>query len=601
MHPSIRALAAGLIALLSSVGCSVPPAIPLERDPSLAGLALTPERSLAAPLAVAPLNDATRGAAPAPWPTFTGWPAPWQLTGELVEAGALPPRDYEWRPPRAPVGDWERALASTLSWGLCGGRSVATLPPALADDAAARRVALAGAAEAAGAQLLVDVTVLDYRAAWCGRDGAWWWANLFLFYGPGIYPVVLIPDELYEVALRVRVEVVHARTGTPLAGRELLVRSERSLNDAQRGWSLSGLLFLYPFTLDDDALREVEAALRPHAQVALTREVLLWLREELPPRLAEPRVLDLLERGDPARARTAALVIGADGPPRQAADRPAPLAAAEADARAVAAALRERGLGRHVRLLLREQATPAAIRAALRELGQTLLGSDRLLVHYAGFGRTDLEGAPALVLDGEPLPLTELERAVAEAVPAETSVTFVLDASFGGRGGRTYPGGSPPEKEVLAPLWEGHPRWVVLAASAAHQPALEHEEHGLLTTALLEWPAADRSRDGAVTALELAWHLRARVTELALTRRARQTVTLRGKAYDVPVLSTAPPTPELVSPRVEHVPWPAEELPASDPLARPEEDGAGPDDERAPPAESERVPPGRRAALERAR
>ncbi len=291
--------------------------------------------------------------------------------------------------------------------------------------------------------------------------------------------------------------------------------------------------------------------------------MLQWLREELPPRLAEPRVLDLLERGDPARARTAALVIGADGPPRLAADRPAPLAAAEADARAVAAALRERGLGRHVRLLLGEEATPTAIRAALRELGRPLLASDRLLVYYAGFGRTDLEGAPALVLDGEPLPLSELARAVAEAAPAEASVTFVLDASFGGRGGRTYPGGIPPEKELLAPLWEGHPSWVVLAASAAPQPALEHEEHGLLTTALLDWPAADRSRDGEVTALELAWHLRGRVKELAKGVRAQQTVTLRGKAYDAPLLPVTaaaagalPPAEGLVGPEPPRDPEP---------------------------------------------
>ena len=49
----------------------------------------------------------------------------------------------------------------------------------------------------------------------------------------------------------------------------------------------------------------------------------------------------------------------------------------------------------------------------------------------------------------------------------------LLDTSFGGLGGRTYPGGSRPDAtSYLGALWQGRPGWQVLAASGARRAAL---------------------------------------------------------------------------------------------------------------------------------
>ncbi|MEZ6187956.1 MAG: hypothetical protein R3F62_23475 [Planctomycetota bacterium] len=108
-------------------------------------------------------------------------------------------------------------------------------------------------------------------------------------------PVVLIADEVYEVGLAARVSVVHVGSGRALLERDFVVSHRRALNDPERGWSVSGLLFLYPYTLDADAYADVREALWPHAQEALALEVLTWLREALPPRLAEADALELRE------------------------------------------------------------------------------------------------------------------------------------------------------------------------------------------------------------------------------------------------------------------------------------------------------------------
>ncbi len=176
------------------------------------------------------------------------------------------------------------------------------------------------------------------------------------------------------MALRASVAVVHARSGRALLERTFVARDEQALNDPQRGWDLGGFFFLHPYTLDDDDLAYVYEALYPHAEKDLERQVTAWLRDALPARLREPAVRALIDQGDPALARTFALVVGADGPQVRSLDRPPPLAAAERDAAEVARLLGASGEVAAERLvrLTGPEATVAAAKADFLAFIQTV-------------------------------------------------------------------------------------------------------------------------------------------------------------------------------------------------------------------------------------
>lgn len=526
----VEFVAAAALAL-ASTACSVAPAVPVELAPDTRDLALGPEDRLDLTIAVAHVQVGSNAQRDAN--AYGTWPGPSDLTTGVTGPPPLPEREYSSRLPFTESETLQRRISEVTSWLLCGGHPAPILAPPSDPSPSAVRAA----AEAAGADLLLELTVLDYQAAWVERD-TWWWPNFLLFYGPGLIPVVLIPDERYEVAIRAQVELVHVRTGRRIAGRGFVSTVERALNDPQRGWSLSGLLFLYPWFLDDGDFEEVEAALRPHATEALLADVAPWLRTALPAALRQPRVAELVSQGDAAQARTYALVVGASRPADDDVVGVPPQPIFDLDVRALNDRLRIGGIQQpHHRTLVGRTATRADVIEALADLGRHMLGHDRLVVYYAGYGQTDAYGHPSLTLDGLPMTLRELASAVAHNVPAESLVLFLLDTSFGGATGRTLPGGRPPDPDgLLEPLWLGHPRWVVLAATAPDQPAplKGSRGHSPFAAALVDSTRADQNGDERLSPLELA-----RWCDQHLTAEGHdQRVTLRGQQRRAPVLRT---------------------------------------------------------------
>ncbi|MCA8922464.1 MAG: hypothetical protein KDD82_11685 [Planctomycetes bacterium] len=202
----------------------------------------------------------------------------------------LAERPNRWSAPPSAAGLVGARLTRVCSWAFSREPVVSLVVSA--DDPGDLQARLLELAADERAELLIHVDLLEQQVAWVRRDGAWWWANFVLFYGPGLLPVVMIADEVYEVGLHARVSVIHLESGRPLLAREFTAVHERSLNDSERGWSLSGFFFLYPYTLSGDDYEDVRDALLPHALKELELQVVRWLEEELPPRLRgdEPEV-----------------------------------------------------------------------------------------------------------------------------------------------------------------------------------------------------------------------------------------------------------------------------------------------------------------------
>ncbi len=383
---------------------------------------------------------------------------------------------------------------------------------------------LLGEAEREGGDLLLEVEVGQSRAAWVDRDGASWWLDAIALYGFGIPTGIFVSDELYEVALPFRARVTHVRSGRELLARSFVARDERSLTDGEAGWTLGGFFQLRPWTLDDADLASVHEALWPHVQKDLERQLSEWLTRELPPRVGSPGGAELLATGDPARARTWAIVAGAPGPAQTSLDRPPPIPGASVDAEAFAKALydggevvepagRDRGPAAapapsRLTLLRDARASRTSLLAALTALRGKVLGSDRLVVYYAGQGLFDIAGRAALLLDGDTLTIEELAGAIAAAAP-RAEVVIVLDTSFAGSAGRSHPAAQVSEPELaLRPLQRA--RWQVLAAAGPKESAQEGAAPGgALTTWLVHGVQgpADADGDGAVTMGEAERHL----------------------------------------------------------------------------------------------
>lgn len=504
-----------LVAVLGAIGCSIDPPVPLERDPEHRALA----RAIPHRLALAPVTRSYLEGRPGrTWPTLGA--------GSDRRAPRWASREYTWT---APV-DAKRLrsrFARVLGWAFQ--REGRVLPLAGGAEAAALR----SAAEALHADLLIDIDVTGCRASWVERDGLAWWGNFALFYGLGI-PIPFIADEVYEVELRARVGVVHVRSGRRILDRRFRVTERRSLNEPERGWTLSGFLFLYPYLLDEDDFGDVQAALYPHAQKQLELAVVRWLATALPKRLNQPPVRELIVAGDPQQARTYALVLGANGPQSDAVDRPRPLLRAVADAQSVSKTLVETRLvasPSRVSTLVGAGATPAAILAEVRRLGRRMLGNDQLLIYYAGYGRTDGKGNPHLLLDRDTLSLSALASAVRASVPDGAKVGFLLDTSFGGVRGRTYPGGRQPSTtEMLAALDDAS--WSTIAASGPRHSALElgSDPHGLFTRFLIEGLVHQSDASGRLRFKALQEFVAPRVDDEARDRvSARQRPQLQGE------------------------------------------------------------------------
>ncbi len=524
---------AALATLLA--GCSVAPPAELAQDPELAPLAGAADlRGARLAVALPTLGRDLGGSRPGePLPADgLGTVAP--VTTARGAASGLEPR-YGWRAPRPPEG-WVPAAAREVAWspdaaGLEGVRRalhdglVAAAGHALAGGGSPARVGPVGPLELAAVQdregeaapdLVLALDVRAVHAAWVDR-GALWWLDAGLFWIGGVLPIVFVPDETFEVALLGQLELVDARSGRVLRSAPIVARAEDTLNDPQRGWSLSGLLFLYPWTLEPEDLEPVWEALWPHARREVERAAARFLVEASRGDLTAPAPAEAPAGpagADPAaakptlRGRTFALVIGHDGPPPLEGG-PAPLQGAVVDARALARHLDRSDVNDPARLTLLTgaAATPEAVLDAVAALGRAVGPEDRLVVAYAGYGATDLGGAPALVLGERPLPLRALADAAAKHVRG--AVVWVLDTSFQGAGGRTYPG-APGRGDPLAAL--ARPRWGALAACGPGEVATELGDRpgGAFTTRLLAGlaGAADADGDGAVDLREAETYLR---------------------------------------------------------------------------------------------
>ncbi|MBL4843920.1 MAG: caspase family protein [Planctomycetes bacterium] len=427
----------------------------------------------------------------------------------------------------------QRRLATVA--GLALGSQVALLGGETAADPVS-------AAEASNAEVLLKLDLLQSRVSWVGRDGLWWWADLFLFWGLGVWPVVFVPDEVYEYELRARLQAIEVRSGRSVHTEEFSVSYRRSLNHAQRGWSVGGLLWLHPYTLSEEDLAFVGQALWPQVANLLERHVATTLVEEVHPKLKT--LLPQIQDGS-LGPRLRALVVGLND---SASGEQVRLDGAERDAESVAEHLRACGV--NPTLLSGRAASREGITEALRELAGHLRGRDRLLVYFAGFGTTDSEGKPALVTADGPLPLRELSDGLARWIPPETRVDLVIDASFGAlAGGRTLPGGTKLARSSLGVLVKGRP-WRLICAARPEETAIEGGApgQGLFTKWLvtLAKGTGDANGDGTVSLRE-AWEFLSRwLTPEAREAGAEQRPCIWGGDYDLPFF----PIPSVLRPRL---------------------------------------------------
>lgn len=444
----------------------------------------------------------------------------------------------------------------------------------------------ASAASLSDPDLVLELELLRARCSWVERDGLWWWGNLFCFWGLGALPVVFVPDEVYALELEARLTVVEARSRKVLLRENISVSHEDSLNHPQRGWSVGGIFFLHPYTLDQEDLENVAYALWPQTARELEIAIAKRLRHKLRPQLASllPEI-----RSGAFGPRTLALVMGVDGPSAEwDFDRPPPLVGAVKDAQQFAGYLREVGV--ETTLLTGQEATGAQIVAALASLGGRLRASDRLIVYFAGFGRTDREGLPAWVAADGPLRLRALADGLATQVPEGAQVDWISDASFGLRGqGRTYPGGVALARSSLGVLVKGRP-WRLLCAARPNQTAIERSargEGGLLTEWLLAASAGagDSNNDGQLSLRE-AWRFLGRwVRPEARALGSEQGPCIWGLDFDAPFLPVQrpepvpEPEPEAEEPAPEEAPQPdpATEETAPLPGSQPESEDSLPE------------------------
>ena len=503
---------------LAFAGCSLAPPPPVEDDVELQALVKKfseTEPPLELRIGAAPVRFGARTTLSS-WGTLAGVAQPSSASAPWE------PRDYSAA--LAPDGArLQRRLAALSQWAL--GTEVRTLAVADGDPRSA--------AESEDLDVMVQLDLLEGRTSWIGRDGVVWWADLFLFWGLGALPVVFVPDEVYGVDLRARLHVTEVRSGRSLLDEEFSVSHQDSLNHPQRGWSLGGLFWLHPYTLDEEDLAPVGAALLPHAQALLERRVAAALVRRARPRLIElfPKI-----RSGELGPRFRALLVGVNGPATGV--QALHLQGAENDALALEARLQEAGVA--TQALTGDQVTQAQLESSLRDLAQRTRSKDRLLLYFAGFGHTDAEGLPALVCADGALPLRRLADQLASWAPGEARIDIVLDASFGSlSGGRTYPGGTKLARGSLGVLVQDRP-WRLFCSARPEETAIERgvPSHGLFSHWLLTTlaGACDSNEDREVSLRE-AWRYLARwVTPEAEEAGASQRPCIWGGDYDLPFL-----------------------------------------------------------------
>jgi hypothetical protein len=454
-----------LLLLLPLAGCSLAPPVPLEQseDPNVVKLGKELKTGWDPPqLAVAPIKTTYLD-------RFVSVPRAW----------TDPPLPQSGRALQA-------RLQQVLRWGLHDPVPSPThadwplfLEKVNKEERDPRR-AMCRAAEDAGAQLVAQLEITSLRAAFVERKLPWWPVNAFLFWGIGIFPVVFIPDEEYKVAVKANVVVLDARTGEALVDlRDYHKEYSASFNDFQRGWSAESVFFLHEAFLVagyEDFIGPFRN-LWPHLRERLLAEALDDLRQQLPDAVEASR--EVLEKGDPERPRTYALLIASKNPPLLPGvpkeDRPHALAADD-DARELRRYLRESDSVHPQDLfnVVDTKSARAEIREALDTIGRRSRQHDRVIIYYSGYGTADAAGDPQLVLDDGLLPLRRLREWCQEKLHRNPHVALLLDTSFGSQRkerGRNYPGGGDPKPGFLSTLGADPDRWTILAAARGGQIA----------------------------------------------------------------------------------------------------------------------------------
>ena len=173
----------------------------------------------------------------------------------------------------------------------------------------------------------------------------------------------------------------------------------------------------------------------------------------------------------------------------------------------------------HIRVLTNEQATLAAIRAALHQwLPGSAGAQDIVYVFFAGHGVLAERDEGYLVahdsdaqnLHATALPFAEVDQALSEEVRAGL-VILAMDACHSGRIGWTSYSASEPGRvaESIAAIGRGDRAFLKLLASRPSERSFEDERwsggHGIFTFAMLEGLGgkANRDNDGLVRTSEL--------------------------------------------------------------------------------------------------
>jgi uncharacterized caspase-like protein len=384
----------------------------------------------------------------------------------------------------------EATLRGALAIGL---RESGALGPLRATTATG--TAALAEAFARGEDTLLRLRLRRYEVSFVGTNG-WYVPNLFVWFM--WWPVSwLVADETYALEAEVEVEAVDVRSERTIRRATLAARAERDLDDVDRGLVFLGLPY-YPGGLKPDNYGKAAQVLAPF----LERELALLLVAEARGPLREA----LAARRGERTGTTFAVTVGI---PRYRSYAVHNLKYPAEDATAWRDALSgPRGPvpAKNHTLLLEEQATRAAVLAALREAAGRARPEDGLLFYFAGYGALlapaagDAPPEPCLVpYDAEPddlartgLPLEEVVRILAASGVSATAI--VLDCGFAAPpGGRALDGpertGEGRPLAIAAPegAAAGPTPVAILAAAGAGEPALEVDDvrHGLFTQHLL--------------------------------------------------------------------------------------------------------------------
>ncbi len=489
-------------------GCALSPPLRPSQDPRVSYLRnLRPQPLVPLGLAIAPIRLAFEPELHAVRVETTGV----AVHGDAAlmhEGSSAPGFSVE-----ADLRDLERQIAGTLAWARIFPR-VTRLEPG-----DSMRAPLAQADEA-GARLLLEIVLTSHRVRYRGSAGLIWWLNLINYFG--VFPPFawFVPDESFDVSLTAEATIYEVRSGEELYSQNFEALHEEWFNEFMHGWQILGFVRT-PWSFSAENWLRVYEQLGPHALRKLELAIVENLKTTLPGVLEGDSVSRLVHEGNEQDSRCLALVVGGSGP------------CAVRDAQAIGDFFRGHGVReRDLVVLTGEQASRPGILAALQSFsGDRTLAVDRFCFYFSGFGgERAREGVAEGLLypragpgvDTASLSLPELSNAMQEVVSQR--VLFVLDASFGGQGGRTRAARAQPmDGDALAVLAVAERGWSVLTAAGPQQAALNLEDgepgHGLLTYFLVSprHGVEDGNADGAITIPEIFAHVGREVRPVAVS------------------------------------------------------------------------------------